>query len=94
MEAVEQRWNLLDNKLKNYKLEKLKRKLPVDNQLLQYVKRMILDEEVTEGLYGGAEGMLLQFFEGGMKSTKREMADKICECSAKVGISEQQVKVK
>jgi len=38
--------------------------------------------------------MLLQFFEEGMKSTKREMADKIRECSAKVGISEQQVKVK
>ncbi|KAJ7394552.1 hypothetical protein OS493_000367 [Desmophyllum pertusum] len=38
--------------------------------------------------------MLLQFFEGGMKSTKREMVDKICECSAKVGISEQQVKKK
>ena len=37
--------------------------------------------------------MLLQFFEEGMKSTKREM-DKIRECSAKVGISEQQVKVK
>ena len=38
--------------------------------------------------------MLLQFFEEGMKPTKREMADKIRECSAKVGISEQQVKVK
>ena len=37
--------------------------------------------------------MLFQFFEEGMKSTKREMADKIRECSAKVGISEQQVKV-
>ena len=29
-----------------------------------------------------------------MKSTKREMADKIRECSARVGISKQQVKVK
>lgn len=32
MQAVEQRRNLLDSKLKNYKQEKLKRKLPVDNQ--------------------------------------------------------------
>ena len=38
--------------------------------------------------------MLLQFYEEGMKSTKKQMADKIRECSARVGISEQQVKVK
>ena len=35
---VKQRRNLLDNKLNNYKQEKLKRKLPKDGQLLEYAK--------------------------------------------------------
>lgn len=35
---VKQRRNLLDNKLNNYKQEKLKRKLPNDGQLLEYAK--------------------------------------------------------
>lgn len=38
---VKQRRNLLDNKLNNYKQEKLKRKLPQDGQLLEYAKEDI-----------------------------------------------------
>ena len=38
---VKQRRNLLDNKLNNYKQEKLKRKLSQDGQLLEYAKEDI-----------------------------------------------------
>ena len=38
---MKQRRNLLDNKLNNYKQEKLKRKLPQDGQLLEYAKEDI-----------------------------------------------------
>ncbi|RMX55464.1 hypothetical protein pdam_00022715 [Pocillopora damicornis] len=38
---VKQRRNLLDNKLNNYKQEKLKRKLPKYGQLLEYAKEDI-----------------------------------------------------
>ena len=38
---MKQRRNLLDNKLNNYKQEKLKRKLPKDGQLLEYAKEDI-----------------------------------------------------
>ena len=37
--------------------------------------------------------ILLKFYEEGMKSTKKAMSDKIRECSAKVAVSEEQVKV-
>ena len=38
---MKQRRNLLDNKLNNYKQEKLKRKLPKYGQLLEYAKEDI-----------------------------------------------------
>ena len=38
---MKRRRNLLDNKLNNYKQEKLKRKLPQDGQLLEYAKEDI-----------------------------------------------------
>jgi len=37
--------------------------------------------------------ILLKFYEERMKSTKKAMSDKIRECSAKVAVSEEQVKV-
>lgn len=37
--------------------------------------------------------LLMGFYSSGMHSTKKEMADKIRECAAKVGVSEERVKV-
>ena len=47
--------------------------------------RMIFTEE--------QKGALLKFFEEGMTSTKKEMADLIRQCASTIAISEEQVKI-